>query len=93
MNTNEKLDMDEQFAKIAETRRPNSLEWLKAHQQRLERFRLEPEFAAYMTELLFAKVEDLSLAFSRQLAIQAQNGQRGFGHLGQPPAGKARGKS
>lgn len=93
MNSDEKVTMDEQFNKIAETRRPNSLEWMKAHQQRLERFRLEPDFASYMTEMLFCKVEDLNLALGRLLALQAANGQRGMGHLGQPPAAKQRGKS
>lgn len=85
MTGDEKVRLDEQFAKIAETRRPASLEWLSAHRERLERLRLEPDFMAYTLELLFAKVEDLNASINRLLAIQAANGQRGRGHLGLPP--------
>jgi hypothetical protein len=93
MNSEERLQMEEQFAKIAETRRPNSLEWLNGHRTRMERMRLEPEFMAWAVELNRAKLEDLSMTMHALIARLNPNGQRGFGHVGPPPQPKAQGKS
>lgn len=93
MNSDERIRMDEQFAKIAETRRPNSLEWLEAHRIRLDRMRLEPDMVAYNMELMRAKIEDLTMTMNALLARLSPNGQRGFGHIGEPPPPKSTRKS
>jgi hypothetical protein len=93
LNSDERLSMDERFQQIAETRRPNSLEWLAGHRERMDRMRLEPDYAAYQSELLRAKLEDLSMTMHALIARLNPNGQRGFGHVGPPPQPKAQGKS
>ena len=93
MTSDERLEMEERFRQIAETRRPNSIEWLAGHRDRMERMRLEPEFAAYAAELNRAKIEDLSSAMLGLIARLNPNGQRSLGGLGQPPGPRAKGKS
>lgn len=93
MTGEERAQLEEQFLKIAETRRPNSIEWLSSHRERMERMRLDSEFAAYAAELNRAKIEDLSSAMLGLIARLNPNGQRSFGGLGQPPGPRAKGKS
>jgi hypothetical protein len=88
MTSEERAAMDENFQKIAERKRPSSIEWLAAHRDRMERMRLESEVMAYNIELIRAKQEDIQDALNALLARLNPDGQRGLGHIGRGPVGR-----
>jgi hypothetical protein len=88
MTSEERAAMDETFLKIAETRRPSSIEWLESHRERMNAMRLDPEVVGYQIELMRAKLEDVQGALNALLARLSPDGQRGLGHIGRGPVGR-----
>jgi hypothetical protein len=88
MTPEEIQHMEEVFLKIAEQRRPNSIEWLESHRERLQQMSFDPKVVGYQIELMRAKLEDVQGALNAVLARLNPDGQRGLGHIGRGPVGR-----